>query len=182
MAATFKKVLIYEQDHQTASHIEFSARQFDLVPVKASRCEQAQRLIDEAAVDIAFTSSSLPELSLPRQVSVVPVIDDSTNKGDLLSAHPSMRVLYKPTSIFEVMAILKSILDPGVALRADYAFHMLRSKMMLRTLKFLLSTSLNERLGRFNLKESLYQFCVGQCPRAVTAEAADGTGQGKYKL
>jgi len=182
MAATTKKVLVYEHDHQTASHIEFSARQFDLAPVKTCRREEAQHFIDDGVIDIAFVSSSLPGLSLPPQICVIPIIGASDSTSELLNVSGLMHVLHKPASIFEIMAILKSIVDPDVAHRDDYAFHMLRSKMMLRTLKCLLATSLNEGLGRFNLKESLYQFCVGQCPRAVTAEAADGTDQGKYKL
>jgi hypothetical protein len=182
MATTAKKVLIYEQDHQTAGYIEFSARQFDLVPIKAARWEEAQRQIDEGSVDIAFISSGLPGLTVPKHVCVVPILDKAGYNSDLLFAYSAMRVLHKPASIFEVMAILQSILDPDVSQRADYAFHMLRSKMMLRSLKFLLAMSQDDQHGRFNMKESLYQFCVGQCPRAILGELADSKDQEKYRL
>lgn len=182
MATTAKKILIYELDHQTASYIEFSARQFDLVPIKAPRWEEAQRLIDEGSVDIAFVSAGLPVLNVPKQVCVVPILDEADCRSDLLFAYSAMRLLHKPASIFEVMAILKGIVDPDVSRRSDYAFHMLRSKMMLRSLKFLLAMSQDDHCSRFNLKESLYQFCVGQCTRAVSGELADGTDQNKYKL
>jgi len=182
MAAAKQKVLIYEQDQQTAGHIEFGARQFDLVPLRAARREEAQRCIDEGAIDIAFVSTSLPGLNVPPQICAVQIVDDSSGPNDLLSASALTRVLLRPASIFEVMAILKNILDPGASESADYTFHMLQSRIVLRTLKLLLPLSQDRQRRGLSLKDSLYQFCVGQCPRALTAEASDNTDQSKYKL
>jgi len=177
-----KKVLVYEKDQQTASCIEFGVRQFDLTPLKASSREAAQRLLQEEPFGIAFVNAALPALSLQEGTVIVPILDRGASRDDLLSGCSYVRVLYKPAGIFEVMAIIKNILEPAVAHSRDYFYHMLRSKMMLRYLQFLLAGIRNDTSAQFTMKEGIYEFCVGTCPHAVAGDLPDRQDQKKYHL
>lgn len=182
MSEKGKRVLVYEQDHQTASYIAFGARQFDLLPVTARTQEEAVKLLKEGPVGIAFINTDLPDLLLPDDVSIVPILDESNYRHSLKIAYSYFSVLYKPADIVDVMAILKNILDADAGQRKDYTFHMLRSGMILRYLKFFLSVIQQDPNAQFTMKESLYQFCVGQCRNAVSGDALENDGQKKYRL
>lgn len=177
-----QRVLIYEQEKQTAGSVEFAVRQFDLMPVTAHSREEAQRFLQEEPFCIAFVNATLPALSFHEDTVIVPILDKGVAREELMSGCTYARVLHKPAGIFEVMAIIKNILDPAVAHSKDYFYHMLRSKMLLRYLQFLLAGIRNDASARFTMKEGIYEFCVGTCRHAVAGDPPAQDAQKKYHL
>ena len=81
-----KRVWVYEQEHQTSSYIEFAAHQLDLLPLTARNAGDAQKVIEQDQVDIAFMNTGSPSLNLPKEISVILIIDEGNHPYSLSAA------------------------------------------------------------------------------------------------
>ena len=177
-----KTVLIYAADTQTAGVIEFAARQFDLMPVKAGSPSQVQQQLQDALPLMAFVDLRLPLPDMPAEITVVPIADRKTPGDDFLTEARYCRMLHKPVAVSDVAAVIKNILDPGVVRRKDYIYHMLRAGMLLRHLQHLITGIAADDGLQVGMQEGIYEFCVGTCPHAVSGDEKTGGDAKNYHL
>lgn len=179
-----KTLLIYcYTDDQAAGHIQFAARQFDFRPVSVRSLKEAQDRLRNDHPVIAFIENGVFLLEdIPSDTVVVPIIGQSSVHGRAMEVLGYQRVLYAPVSLPEVMAIIKSILDAEVERRKDYVYQMVRSKMMLRHLLFLLDRTAADGLMQTGFGEGVYEFCVGTCSYAISGDPPAGDGKTYHLL
>jgi len=99
-----------------------------------------------------------------------------------MSARTELNIIQKPTEIFEIMAIIQNVLFSVDSSKNDFIFQMLRSRMLVRYIKFMLDMVKKNPDTTFNLKESIYRFCVGVSADIIEASWQSLTDSITYKL
>lgn len=182
MAGDTKTVLIYERDAQTAGTIEFAARQFDLKPVKTASLQEARQRLHEQAFDVVFAAADFPFSDVPQNTVVIPIFDKDTLKDEFLTGARYCTILHKPVSVSDVAAVIHTVLHPGSERERDYVYQILRSRMLLRHLQYLIGLLQTDPATQITLREGIYAYCVERCPLAVSGDPRAESGGTTYHL
>ena len=176
------KVLIYEDDSQTAGTLAFAVRQFDLIPVMVQTFTEAQNCILKERPLIAFLNARFPLPECAEGVTVVPVFDRAIYRDELLSASRCCSILQKPVTVFDCMAVIKNILEPGIERTKNFVYQMLRAKTMLRHLLLLADLLAEDQDMQLSMSEGIYEYCVSTCPLAISGDPPAGDNKTYHLL
>jgi len=182
MAGDTRTVLIYERDAQTAGTIEFAARQFDLKSVKAASLQEARQRLHEQPFSILFAAADFPLPDVPHDGVVIPIFEKDTLQDEFLTGARYCTILHKPVSVSDVAAVIHNVLHPGSERGRDYIYQLLRSRMLLCHLRYLVGLLHGDPALQLPLRDGIYEYCVGRCPHAVSGDPPEVNAGTTYHL
>ncbi|MCX8042717.1 MAG: hypothetical protein N3B18_01160, partial [Desulfobacterota bacterium] len=145
--------------------------------------KEAISFLSDCPVCAVFFDAGLPLLDdIPPNIAAIPIVHGVYVQETVRTRSSAVYVLYLPASVFDIMAIMKSIIDPGLERRRDYVYQFMRSKRMLRDLLFLIDRMAEDTALQITLGEGLYEYCVSVCPHAISGDPPAGDGKTYHLL